>query len=134
MTIRCHHPLVLNLLLATGVAVACAGCGKEEVPHDRAVASGVVTFEGKPLPAGTIGFESVTGPVRTSASIQDGTFKTDRAPLGDVLVTVDTTTIQVGNPAKYVPIPEHYMDPQTSGLKATIGQDGSPDLEFALTK
>ena len=96
------------------------------------MASGVVSYNGAPLPAGTIGFESVDNPVRTSALIKDGSFETDRAPIGEVRVTVDTTTVRAGNPAAYVPIPERYTSPDTSGFSATIKPDGNTDLKFEL--
>ncbi len=134
LTTHLRSSSALALLFAVGVALSCAGCGGQATgPKDRAVVSGVVSFNGSPLPAGTIGFESVSGPVRSSAPIKDGKFETDRAPLGELRVTVDTSTVQLGNPAAYVPIPERYMAPDTSGLSATIEPGGATDLDFSLT-
>ena len=110
------------------------GCGGPVKPADRAVAAGTVTYEGAPLPAGTIGFQAADGYTKTSAMIKDGQFQTDRAPLGELTVTVDTASVKMGNPSAYVAIPERYLDPETSGFTATITEEGATDLNFALEK
>ncbi|QDV74342.1 hypothetical protein K2D_25470 [Planctomycetes bacterium K2D] len=94
--------------------------------------SGTVVFNSAPLPAGTIGFKTADGMTSSSAKIKDGQFSTDRAPLGEVLITVSTKSVAVGNPSAYVAIPERYEDPTTSELKATITAEGATDLNFAL--
>jgi len=126
-----YRALVLSPLLA---ASCLFGCGGPSQPADRAPVAGTVTYNGSPLPAGTIGFQAADGITKTSAMIKDGQFKTDRAPLGELTVTVNTASVQAGNPAAYVPIPERYLDPKTSGLKATIDEKGATDLSFALVK
>ena len=125
--------------LFTVASLAClgsllTGCGGPVKPSNRAVAAGTVTYNGAPLPAGTIGFQAADGITKTSAMIKGGQFQTDRAPLGELSVTVDTASIQLGNPPAYVPIPERYLDPETSGLKATITESGATDLKFELVK
>jgi hypothetical protein len=119
------------------VLAMCAGCfgGGEQILPDRATASGTVTLDGEPLPAGTIGFMSAEGPVATAVAIlEDGTYLTNRAPIGKNVVTIDTTSIQVGNPPKYVPIPEKYRDPATSGLTVELQPGENEHLDFALKK
>jgi hypothetical protein len=123
------------LLIACGVLSLFSGCGSEvQVVKDRAHISGTVTFNGQPLPAGTIGLKDAEGPVSTSAMIKDGAYSTDRAPVGKNLVTIDTASIQFGNPAKFVPIPARYNDSSTSGLTADVQPGNNENVDFALEK
>jgi hypothetical protein len=114
---------------------ALVGCTEpKQVVKDRARISGSVTFNGQPLPAGTIGFQSTESSVTTAASIRDGVYTTDRAPLGKGTVTVDTASIQFGNPAKYVPIPAKYGDSTTSGLTVDVHAGDNENIDFVLEK
>jgi hypothetical protein len=124
------------ITLSSCVLSAISGCGNSpQVIKDRAIVSGKVTFGGQPLPAGTLGFESTTGPTTTAVPIgQGGAYSTDRAPVGKVLVTVDTSSIHFGNPAAYVPIPEKYNNSRTSGLTAEIKPGENENVNFDLQK
>jgi hypothetical protein len=126
---RLALPSVAFCLLA-----ALIGCGKpRQVVKDRATVSGAVTFNGRPLPAGTISFQSTTGPVVAATAIQEGgAYITDRAPIGKNTVTVDTTSVQFGNAAAYVPIPAKYSDPTKSGFTAEINAGENENVNFAL--
>jgi hypothetical protein len=127
-TIRLRTPLLICLAVF-------AGCGGgEQVLPDRATISGTVTFDGKPLVAGTIGFEAADGPVATAASISNGAYSTNRAPIGKTLVTVDTYSIQVVDPAAYVPIPERYTNSKTSGLSAEVQPGENRNVDFVLNQ
>jgi hypothetical protein len=112
------------------------GCGKRpQAIKDRASLSGTVKFNGQPLPAGTVGLESTVGPAATAISIGDGGFfSTDRAPIGKNLVTVDTRSIQVGNPAAYVPIPDKYSNPRTSELAVDVKPGANENVVIELKK
>lgn len=105
-----------------------------QVVKDRATAAGTITFDGKPLPAGTIFFLSTNGAADTAVKIRDGAYFTDRAPVGKNSVIVDTSSIQMGNPAKYVPIPAKYNDTTTSGLSAEIKPGENENVNFSLEK
>jgi hypothetical protein len=131
-----HFRSRLLFFLSCGLLAALWGCGSPtKTLKDRASAAGTVTFDGKALPAGTIGFESADGQISTAVSVKsDGTFFTDRAPIGKSLVTVDTTSIQAGNRAAYVPIPEKYNNSRTSGLTADIQPGENQKIDFALRK
>jgi hypothetical protein len=95
----------------------------------------MITLDGQPLPAGTIGFMSAEGPVATAVAIrEDGTYSTNRAPIGKNVVTIDTNSIQVGNPPKYVPIPERYRNAETSGLTVELQAGKNENIDFALQK
>ena len=123
-------------LLCICAIVVSIGCTRQQqVLKDRATASGTVTFNGQPLPAGTIGFESTANKVTTSVSIREGgKYTTDRAPVGSALVTVDTSSIKYGNPAIYVAIPEKYNNAKTSGLTADIKPGENENIDFTLHK
>ncbi len=129
-------PWGLRLALVCGVLAAMAGCRpKQQILKDRAIVSGIVTFDGKPLPAGTISFQAIDRPVATATPIgEGGAYSTDRAPLGKNLVTVDTASIQFGNPSAYVPIPARYADPKAAGLSADVQPGENEHVDFTLTK
>ncbi len=124
-----------GLALAAGLLLASAlGCGPSQ-PQDptRAVVSGVVTFNGKPLPAGTISFESLDPPKATSASITEGgKYATERVPIGNCQVSINTASIQYGNPAAYVAIPAKYADTATSELSVEIKAGENENVNFDL--
>lgn len=114
-------------------AIAALGCGAEkQIPKDRAEISGTVAFDGKPLPAGSINFESTERYARSPAAIRDGKFTTDRAPIGKVLVSIQTSSVQFGAPDLYVPIPAKYEDSSTSGLTAEIKPGVNENVNFDL--
>jgi hypothetical protein len=103
------------------------GCGKRTptIEANRGSVTGIVSLDGKPLRGGNISFISVTDPaVRKTCTIgPDGSFSVPNAPLGDVLVSVETESEKIGNPNGYVPIPKKYTNVKTSKLKATITKD-----------
>jgi len=114
-----------------------AGCGGPAKVHEanREPASGMVTFDGKPLGGGSITFISAKDAVyRMTAMIRaDGHFLMNNAPSGEVIVSVETETAKIGNPSGYVPIPAKYNNPKTSGLTAVVGKDeAGGSLKFDL--
>jgi len=119
--------------LAVALLPLVFGCGPEEqVLKDRAVVSGVVTFAGKPLPAGTITFMSKESHLASPASIDKGRYSTNRAPIGSNLVSIETESLQYGYAAGYVPIPAKYADTATSGLTAEIKSGDNANVDFNL--
>lgn len=61
--------------LMVGLGLFLAGCGSAEEGPPRYQVSGKVTFDGKPVPMGTIYFETANGPAG-SAVITDGSYDT----------------------------------------------------------
>jgi hypothetical protein len=61
--------------LLTLLTVLLAGCGSSESGPKRFHVTGQVNFDGKPVPMGTIYFETTTGPAG-SAQITNGQFDT----------------------------------------------------------
>jgi hypothetical protein len=114
--------------------LACSGCGggKKKVDENRTTVSGEVTFGGKPLPAGSISFDSLTEPTGSLVSILDGKYTSDRVPLGQNSVAIDTSSIRFGNPAKFVEIPERYKDSTKSGLTVDVKPGANENVNFEL--
>ena len=120
---------LLLLLLAT----VLAGCGaKQQVDENRTVVAGTVTINGKPIPAGTILFESPEAGTATSAGISDGRYRSDRVPIGKNVVGIDTASVKYGNPAKFVAIPDKYADSGTSGLTIDVKPGTNENVNFEL--
>jgi len=59
-----------------GVCVIFMGCGGES----EGEVSGTVTFDGKPIPSGSIVFAKTDGSVRGGGVIKDGSFQTKLVP------------------------------------------------------
>jgi hypothetical protein len=114
-----------GLLFVLAMTLGCGGKKTPVVEANRGKVTGIVTFDGKPLGGGQIGFVSAKDSMyRKTAMIKpDGTFSTNDAPLGDVLVSVENESAKMFNPKGYVPIPRKYLNVKTSGLKATITKD-----------
>jgi hypothetical protein len=131
------------------VIVACAiGCGGR--PNR---VTGTVTLNGKPLPAGRVTFlcDGTGNPVITSPIAGNGAYEIVNPPLGRSRVTVQTFKPQPKPPAgvdpeigidysegwedtgPYVPIPERYHGPKTSGLVCEI-HPGDQTHDIALER
>ncbi len=139
---RVHRCLVVLVL-------AAAGCGPA-----KAKISGVVKYNGEPLPSGTITFLSDAGNKQVKgADIVDGKYTIPDFYAGPAKVTVTTqkppgrggtpppgvAVIEppAGSPApappgKYVPIPRKYANPENSGLTYDI-KAGEQTKDFDLT-
>ena len=112
--------------------VACAGC----VGTGTGDVTGVVTYRGKPLPAGTISFYDATRGVWSSAIGPDGSYSVAGIPTGTARIAV-VTPMAISMPGappppKSVPIPAKYADPDKSGLTCVVGR-GSQTHDVTLT-
>jgi hypothetical protein len=120
--------------------------------------TGKVTYKGQPLPGGRVTFVSKGKQTFTGGGNIDenGNYKLE-APVGDVKVAVETKSLagavgrkggavgvkkptglkRPGNPppdekkGHYVPIPDKYASPDTSGLEYKI-QKGSNTIDIKL--
>jgi len=110
------------------VVVACllfVGCGKSGPPGTIPV-SGTVTLGGKPLPTGAVHFSTADRGRSSATRVSGGSFATHLIPADyAVAVTADTQPEMVDEATgKLIPpkrlVPERYMSPKTSGLKAPI--------------
>lgn len=124
---------------ATSVAVALipfglVGCGPEQpVDENRTSISGTVTLNGEPLKGGTIRFDSTELHLGTSAAIgEGGRYATNRIPLGQNTVTIETESLQFGSPRLYTKIPMKYADPTASGLSVDVKEGANENVNFDL--
>jgi len=110
------------------VVMACllfVGCGKS-VPPGTIPVSGTVTLGGKPLPTGAVHFSTADRGRSSATKVSGGSFATHLVPADyTIAVTADTQPEMVDEATgKLIPpkriVPEKYMSPKTSGLKAPI--------------
>jgi hypothetical protein len=144
-------------LLAIAVCLALvglSGCGR-----GRASVTGKVTFNNQPLTAGTISFVASPNFMGTGTINPDGTYTVADAPVGDVIVTVQTPPAPLGpvdkmmkpppgvkgmpedmkpegarapTPVKIVPAPTKYNSTETSPLHFTV-EKGTQTYNIPLT-
>jgi hypothetical protein len=119
--------------------LAVAGCG----PGSGSV-SGKVTYKGTPLPGGTVTFMTSDQKVKTAIIGSDGTYSIDKVTTGPAKIAVtplvplppmmpggmamdpgkvDAPEGDAAAPPaadKSASIPEHYKDPEKSGLTHTV--------------
>jgi hypothetical protein len=139
------NPIYLHSAGLIFCLLMLSGCGKSV-----GELSGVVAYQGKPLPVGQIVLYCDGGdaPVITRW-IRDGAFSIDAAPVGNARVAVLTfppsnvqgpgglrspKPIDVPQPpvGQYVSIPTKYRHPKTSGLSTTVTQGHNLPLHFDL--
>jgi hypothetical protein len=123
------------LVVVAMTPLACGQSGPE-----MASVSGKVTYNGKPVPKGTISFVPVTQGGRNAVGEigPDGSYKLqteqpgDGAQLGDYKVTVSAHDEEV---LQYIPktpvkpkllAPAKYENPNTTDLKATVKRGSNP--------
>lgn len=140
----------------TSIAAAVVGCSQQVGPVGEVIevvdASGVLTFQGKPLEGFTVTFMPVTGG-RPASGITDAEGKfvlgtngaNDGAVAGANKVAVvwagppptdDTTAGAIDDPADMpappVEIPAVYANPDTSGITVEVPSSGTADLKIEL--
>ena len=125
------------------------GCSSESPTPEMAEVSGKITYKNKPLPGGTVVFQTTDGKNRGVAPIMaDGTYKM-KSPLGEVqaaVVTRPPSAESMSNLEKRPAVREVHMpsnvDPktlpptkyerfETSGLSFTIKQ-GANTIDIPL--
>lgn len=132
--------LSASALLALTCAVLAAGCGGGSDRPALVRVSGVVTYNGKPLPNGSVTFHPADpqkGRPGQATIGSDGTFNPSTFAPGDGLMagsySISVASTEPNTEALEKDkgtgiggksaIPEKYSDPATSGLRETIGPD-----------
>lgn len=128
---------LLCLVVPFGVASGCSDSAKRA---ELAEATGIVTYNGTPLPHGRLAFHPENGR-SASATIEDGAIVSpstyeagDGLPVGMLKVTVsalDNPQADMYTPTKSL-IPARYGNPNHSGLQVEI-QPGQNTLTLELT-
>jgi hypothetical protein len=133
----------LPLIMAIVASSIPQGCNK--TGPEMARVTGRVTYDGKPVPKGTISFQAVTPGGRNATGMiePDGSYTLqteqpgDGAQLGDYHVGIsarDDVVLDYTPPTPIPPkwlVPEKYENPKTSDLKATV-KSGRNDIPFDL--
>lgn len=139
--------LVGFLMLASASLMLCSGCfGQKGL--ETAPVTGVVTYNGKPLPYGRVSFRPQAGSPATGTIQSDGSFSLstygsgDGAIVGMHQVSITATEADAGTMAETaantemaVPksmIPKKYTSFSTSDLTAEVVSDGENQFTLEL--
>lgn len=130
-------------LLAVGLTWV-VGCGLREskIEESGATLTGTITYNGSPIEFAMVTVQSKDGTKSAVGNVLDsGKYKVENAPIGEVIVAVNTAAAQgefiaqnmAKNQAamdpkaskrrtdpKFVDVPQKYFDPGKSGLTTTI--------------
>jgi hypothetical protein len=119
-------------LLVCGLLVV-SGCGGTTTAH---AVTGIVTFQGKPLPEGEIVFVAEDGKASDPATVKDGKYSV-QVTAGKKLVRIRAARIKPGGArdAMGTPVPEDYLpakyNTQTT-LRAEVVPGGPNVFDFPL--
>lgn len=146
----------ITALFIAATLFGMAGCGG---PTARSTVKGQVKLGEKNLTAGTVIFTSIKDNTSGTGSIDpDGNYVMRDAPLGDVKISVTVPRAMMGkidskmakapadvgkmpegvagpggiDPSKFVPIPDKYSSPETSGLTYKV-ESGEQTHNITLT-
>ena len=133
----------LRLFFLSTVGLTLAGCGA--TGPGMAQVTGKVTYQGKPVPKGTVSFVPTApgGRNATGQIVESGEYRLqtenpgDGALTGDYNVSISARDNAVLDYIPKKPIPPKYLapakyeNPTTSGLKATV-KSGSNTVDFDL--
>jgi hypothetical protein len=127
-------PIAFLLTLAVGLLCTNACTHQESNRADRATLTGRVSYQGKPLPGGSVAGVSTQDPLIGCSGIigNDGTFGIQNAPFGPMKIAVNTEALKMVDSARYVQIPAKYADPETSGITADIKANETNTIDIKL--
>lgn len=152
VSVSLHSMTSVFTLASLCLVVGCGG-----TTSDMGTVKGVVTYNGKPVPAGTITFQPVSGDRPSTGRIEsDGTYRLsslvpgDGARLGEHKVFIEAKTVtDLGTKAKSMAdeakldgslskpptvtwhVPEKYASADTSGLTANVDK-GTNTIDFNI--
>lgn len=126
------------------LALLCGvGCGPKQTP--RVEVKGKISYQGKPLTAGSVTF--ISGNDVGSGAIANGEYSIPDAPVGDVQISIVTPAATMApqqmkqkvegksfsaTDAPVVPVPPNFNDPATSGLKYTVKPDPMQTYDIVI--
>jgi hypothetical protein len=138
-----------DLIRAAALLAFCAGaapgCGEEIERPETFPVQGRVTYQGKPVPRGTITFQSDDGQAAVGEIQPDGSYRLSTFEEGDgavlghhkVYIIADTSDPGMipGSSPGYTPpkdlIPKKYNRVETSGLEANVAEEAGM-IDFDL--
>jgi hypothetical protein len=134
------------VLLSVALLVS-RSAADDKTPDISGSIQGTVTFDGKPLPGGTVAFHREKGKPFIGLLQPDGTYAVKSIPAGKYRVTIETESAkpqpkdklppkdkdEPKDAGRYVPIPRVYADRNTSPLVIEV-QNGQNNHDINLTK
>lgn len=120
-----------------------AGCGDggaaRPAPPTGSLSGTVTGADGRPLEAGSITFTNDEQGIGLTAAVTDGSFAFEEdVPAGDYAVSIRPPAPEPPAPGEAAPpavdstqVPQKYRSAKTSGLTATVSEDGR-ELQFQL--
>jgi hypothetical protein len=133
MLMQMKSKSLIVVIIIASVAVTI-GCGPQRAERpDRAIVSGTITYQGKPVSGGNIAFIAASGGNTASGVLKsDGSYSIDDAPIGQNQVSIDTESIKPYLGPNYVKLPEKYLSPEKSGLTFEVKAGENTDVNFTL--
>lgn len=136
----CRHSFsFLTAALMIVLIAGCSGDGGRSVRKEKLTkAAGVVTYKGKPVDAGTVSFSNPINGFSASGEIAlAGKFVITLIPAGDYRVSVmppaPKEAVEESKLAKGPgDIPAKFQNAATSGLQASVPDEGVSDLKIEL--
>lgn len=123
-----------TVFVVAALMLSAMGCQSKPVQRpDRGSVSGVIRYKGSPVKGGRVAFTSSSNPNETAMCLlqEDGSYSVWDAPLGKIVVTVDTETTKPELGDRYVALPAKYAHENTSGLSLEV-QLGENQKDFDL--
>ena len=132
----------MKVVLTLMFLVSAIGCGRSRL--DTAPLSGKVTYQGNPVPWGTVSFQPVDrkvgrpamADIKTDGSYEVATLEHDKGLMaGEYKVSVYAPESPMYKPSAEqkaaaarikLPTPSRYSSPDTSGLTFTMNPDDGP--------
>ena len=149
---RLSRKVLLGVTAAVAVtAVSCGSGGIEPIKETGATLEGKVTYGGDPVPMAMVIVAQTGGGAATAFANDDGYYKVENVPVGDVLLAVNTdaTRGQMAGRAmagtdpkakgkktvtpKLIEVPKKYHNPDKSGLTTKI-QKGANQHDIVIPK
>jgi hypothetical protein len=143
---------MLVVTAAAAVTAISCGSGIERIPETGATLEGKVTYGGQPVPMAFVIVAQAGGGSSTATADDEGNYKAENVPVGDVLIAVNTDATKgmmtgramagtdpkakggkKGVTPKFVEVPKKYHNPDTSGL-STKTEKGANRYDINIPK
>jgi hypothetical protein len=108
------RPLLVVPIILTVIAAGCGGSN----PNAPASISGSVNYKGKPVTGGSVQFYTQSGTPYSAAIGADGTYSVADVPLGELIVCVETESVN--------PVHKASTGKEASQRQASMGNRQPP--------
>ena len=138
----------MKLVIALLLCITVVGCGGASDAPALVKVSGVVKFQGQPLPEATLTFYPAKGPVGVARTNANGEFQVRTNGTLGTIVDTHKVTVAVSAEAAEAPpmdgnemavanksiLPKKYADKETTDLQINIPDGGNESLVLELTE